>query len=777
VVLVSAAVAVVGIVLVIRAFGGGSDTRPAGVGNGKIAIAREGCDGEVFMCREPAHIVLTNPDGRGERDIGEGSTPAWFPDGSRLAFTAGDGRAIYVVDADGTNRRAVVRCDDPDCVSVMSPTWSPDGSQLSFTSERPTASGRDPEVDIWVVNADGTDAHAVTACRPPDCSSNFAPAWSPVGEEIAMWSMVRCGDGWGPSLRLLDLSSGDIRNVVSCVGSNGSRIAWSPDGRFLAFELDTGDGTGNIFTIPATGGSSTQVTSCDRAVCRWAYYPSWSPDGRWILFAVKSAPEAPFEVARARPDGSEFQRVGIQGFLPAWQPVPVRDETPGDLLPSEIVPVVTATIPAGSVNSASILFAEGSVWVTDRDETDHDSSGLVVRIDAATNEVVAEIPVAAVAGWESGGAGMTYGLGSIWVTGSGELPDGTGGAIVSRIDPSSNEVVATIPLAGDGADVAVDETGLWVALLQGRSTAVARVDPATNEVSAMIPLESGWIGRVESVRGRILAFQLNPSVISVIDPATNAVVAEARDAWHPFSVAVSADALWTQTDAGITQVDPLTGEVAGGPVAVPLGAYGMGFAVGEGGIWFVGYNPNDDAEARPVTVNRFDPVTGRVDLTAEVPEAGGRAMVAGGGALWSLGVDGTLRRIDLVPAGELSRAEAIRPFVAPLVAAFLQARIDGAGAEAHLTREALEAWTSGASGLEGLYAPDGVRYASFHIELLDELGDGTYQVGVRIFGELEGDVLTESLFEETLLVGPGVDLNGATQPLLVTGARPGRDGA
>jgi len=33
-----------------------------------------------------------------------------------------------------------------------------------------------------------------------------------------------------------------------------------------------------------------------------------------------------------------------------------------------------------------------------------------------------------------------------------------------------------------------------------------------------------------------------------------------------------------------------------------------------------------------------------------------------------------------------------------------------------------------------------------------------------MFGELEGDVLTESLFEETLLVGPGMDLNGATQP-------------
>jgi len=322
VVLVSAVVAVAGMLLVLRAFGDGPNARPGGgVGNGKIAVAREGCEGDVFMCREPAHILLVNPDGSGEENIGEGTTPVWSPDGARLAYTAGDAGAIYIVDADGTRQTSEVSCDEPDCVSVMSPTWSPDGAQLAFMAEHTGGSGRDPEVDIWVVNADGTDARAVTACSRPECSSNFTPAWSPVGDDVAMWSMVRCGDSWGPSLRLLDLSTGDIRDVVSCVGSNGSRIAWSPDGRFLAFELDTGNGTGNIFTIAASGGSSTQVTHCDRTDCRWAYYPSWSPDGRWLLFAVKSKPEATFEVAKARPDGGDFQPLGIQGFMPVWQPV------------------------------------------------------------------------------------------------------------------------------------------------------------------------------------------------------------------------------------------------------------------------------------------------------------------------------------------------------------------------------------------------------------------------------------------------------------------------
>jgi WD40-like Beta Propeller Repeat len=56
---------------------------------------------------------------------------------------------------------------------------------------------------------------------------------------------------------------------------------------------------------------------------RWAYYPSWSPDGRWLLFAVKLEPETMFEVAKIRLDGTDLERLAIQGFMPVWQPVPV----------------------------------------------------------------------------------------------------------------------------------------------------------------------------------------------------------------------------------------------------------------------------------------------------------------------------------------------------------------------------------------------------------------------------------------------------------------------
>jgi YVTN family beta-propeller protein len=609
-VLVSALVAAAGIVLVIRAFGG-PDTRPAGaVANGKIAVAREGCDGDVFLCREPAHIVLVNPDGSGERDIGQGSTPAWSPDGSRLAFTAGDGRAIYVVDAEGMNRTAVVRCDEPDCVSVMSPTWSPDGSQLAFTAERTGRSGDDPEVDVWVVNADGTDAHAVTACRRPGCSSNFAPAWSPVGDEIAMWSMVRCGDGWGPSLRLLDLSSGDIRDVVSCVGSNGSRIAWSPDGRFLAFELNTGNGTGNIFTIPASGGSRTQVTSCDRKDCRWAYYPSWSPDGRWLLFAVKSEPEALFEVARARPDGDGFEHLRIQGFMPAWQPVPVDEDAPSptptggedEVVTPTPSPRVTATIPVGSF-PRDIAVGPGAVWVSVNDFSDGGAEiHAVVRVDPATNEIVATIPVGTV-------GNLAVGSNAVWSIESIDAPLDT----VIRIDPATNQVTETIPVGPYAFDVAVDATGVWVTRDidgRGQSGEVIRIDPATNEAIARIPVD----GRIRDVvvgEGGVWVvdststLQREPALVH-IDPGANEVVATIPGL-ASLNVAAGGGLVWIQgwlstidpsvgTGSGdhpvVLRIDPATDEFVGDPIPM---AFFHPFAVWEGGIWFVG---EDGAVAR-----------------------------------------------------------------------------------------------------------------------------------------------------------------------------------
>jgi YVTN family beta-propeller protein len=73
---------------------------------------------------------------------------------------------------------------------------------------------------------------------------------------------------------------------------------------------------------------------------------------------------------------------------------------------------------------------------------------------------------------------LAAGLGAVWILNQG---DGT----VSRINPASNKVVATIALEtpGNGGDIAIGAGAVWVTNL---GTPLSRIDPATNQVTAQL---------------------------------------------------------------------------------------------------------------------------------------------------------------------------------------------------------------------------------------------------------------------------------------------------
>lgn len=458
---------------------------------------------------------------------------------------------------------------------------------------------------------------------------------------------------------------------------------------------------------------------------------------------------------------------------------PVRARSGPARFPAALLPTLGARFQVGSEGGGSLLFAEGSVWAS-ASANDGSGAGHVVRVDPKTNEIAARIPVAAVPGWVVGGGGMAAGFGSIWVTGLGRTPGNGFGALLHRIDPDASEVEATIPLDGQsGYDVAVDESGIW-AMFAGRDsfTRVARIDASTNEVVATIELEQQWAHWIVPTEFGLLALEHRTSgggkragVFTVIDPSSNEVIASTEPTLpgEGLDLAVWAGEIWTNAGGWeLARIDPSTGEAIGSvPPSWPISG-SEGLAAGEGGIWFVGYTGGKD---RPQTLNRLNTETQTIDVSAEIGTRG-VSIAAGAGAIWLYEGEGDLLRFDLNPPPDNPRPAELEPFVAPMVAAFLQSRVEGSGAE-HFLPEGFR-WDSDRSDVMPLYSPGELRYEAFDALTVHPLKGGRFQVRVRMLGaHLDGvdEWYTEPLFEETLTVGPGEGRDGQREFLLITAAK------
>jgi len=293
-----------------------SVTEPTGqqvsraVANGRIAFVSG--EGNAFT-----DIYTMNPDGSNVQRLTNSNLahyyfdPAWSPDGSKIAFVRFSGTyndslrlytdivyEIFVMNADGSDQRRLTQSR-----SDFSPAWSPDGTQIAFWRDMPSSRG------IFVMNADGSDQRAVAST-----SELGQPAWSPDGLKFAVtdFNFFR--------IYLINVDGSNQTQITQPPASfEDHNPAWSPDGSKITFTRGTGCFWGceteHLWVVNADGSNPTKLTDT------LANTHAWSPDGTKIIGSQGG------DLFVMNPDGSGLTNITNTNDKheqsPSWQPLPL----------------------------------------------------------------------------------------------------------------------------------------------------------------------------------------------------------------------------------------------------------------------------------------------------------------------------------------------------------------------------------------------------------------------------------------------------------------------
>jgi hypothetical protein len=272
----------------------------------------------------------------------------------------------------------------------------------------------------------------------------------------------------------------------------------------------------------------------------------------------------------------------------------------------------------------ALAVTPGAVWVA--------HAGSISRVDQATMR-----ETATVSGYdqrkERPVVGLAAGSGAVWAS--------VHGVGVLRIDPASAKVIARIPVMTE-APVAVGADAVWVACCGAETRRsdgrLSRIDPATNRIVATIGLH----GLPDAVGAGISGVWVRGALGPVwhIDPATNRVVGRVRvpeglgGQWG--SVLVGGDAVWVGDPSygRVVQIDPATQRLADDPLQARWRDLGQ---TADGTVWSGG------VALRPGRLSRVAALPGRYGSDV-VAQATGPATV------WIATDTAVLVRLDPRPA-------------------------------------------------------------------------------------------------------------------------------
>ena len=220
-----------------------------------------------------------------------------------LVYVASDGN-VHVIDQQGGTRRALTsdagaRGDRQ--VMYNSPAWSPDGKRVAFT--RTTVNGSSEIADASLFTAD-RDGRSLTRVLSGSRLRPFYLYWSPDSRKVSLLSSVA-----GEDFLELGLATAGEEGAYRTL-DQGSPYYWDwrADSRAILMHVNTGR--------PGVDGERLSLLSLEPRVIRSEVKvdpgvfqaPSFSPDGKSVAYA--STAQSVFTVHLISPDGAAERTVG-----------------------------------------------------------------------------------------------------------------------------------------------------------------------------------------------------------------------------------------------------------------------------------------------------------------------------------------------------------------------------------------------------------------------------------------------------------------------------------
>ena len=178
-------------------------------------------------------IRLMTIDGTLITQLGEGYYPRWSPDSTRIVFQRhpdGGPPQVFVMNANGTGVQQLT--SHP--YGALLPSWSPDSKKIVFAAP-PEVPGSAGELEVWVMNDNGSNQHQVTSCTANGikCTS---PDWHPVaGDNRIVYSVSPFGSSMS-QVRTIRANGTDDTVLRNVPGFTLAKFpVWSPDGTRIAY--------------------------------------------------------------------------------------------------------------------------------------------------------------------------------------------------------------------------------------------------------------------------------------------------------------------------------------------------------------------------------------------------------------------------------------------------------------------------------------------------------------------------------------------------------------